>query len=231
MRKTVSILFVMFLSCLCLQAQDDKNFITELPDEFKDLDTVPRPQQYKSIHMIGVQYGVNISNVSSTPTIGEQYAFTYTNFALMYTYYQALWDEMFNFGVSTGLKYGKEGYKSSYYPEFGEICDIAEFPLLSQFKIDFSRFRIIANLGPYIGWRLRTDKPGGFDKFDQRFDYGLIAGAGFGIVFKPFEIHIEGNYKWAFASMYHTNKTSDQYWMFTYPRNIMINVGLYIHLW
>jgi hypothetical protein len=31
--------------------------------------------------------------------------------------------------------------------------------------------------------------------------------------------------------MYHTNKFSDIYWMYTYPQNIMLNASLHFHLW
>ena len=60
---------------------------------------------------------------------------------------------------------------------------------------------------------------------------GVIGGLGLAVVFKPFELHIEGNYKHAFASMYHTNIYSDIYWMFTYPQNIMMSASLHFHLW
>ena len=65
----------------------------------------------------------------------------------------------------------------------------------------------------------------------HRVDYGIIGGLGLAVVFKPFELHVEGNYKYSFASMYHTNKFSDIYWMYTYPQNIMLNASLHFHLW
>ena len=39
------------------------------------------------------------------------------------------------------------------------------------------------------------------------------------------------NYKYAFASMYHTNKLSDIYWLYTYPQNVMLSASLHFHLW
>lgn len=227
--KKIIILILSVLASVPAFAQDH-NFIAELPNEFADIDTVPRPQQYKSIHMLGVQYAVNVSGLRSTPSVNQENIITYKNFSILYTYYHALWDEMFNFGLQVGAKFGEEGYKSPLIG-YGETCKIVELPLISQFKIDFSRFRVLANVGPYAGYRLKTDKEGGFDEYDNRFDYGIIAGAGFGIVFKPLEIHLEGNYKWSLSSMYHTYKYSDQYWLFAYPSNIMISVGLFIHLW
>ncbi|MBQ0024317.1 MAG: hypothetical protein KBT00_01150 [Bacteroidales bacterium] len=227
--KRLTLLFALLAFSATAMAQD-VDFITELPDNFSELDTLPRPRQYKSIHMVGVQYSYNISGVRTNPEFETGYLFTAKNVAVLYTYYHALWDEMFNFGIQAGAKLGEEGYTASK-PGYGERCRIVEVPLISQFKIDFSSFRILANLGPYAGYRLSTDKQGGFDRFDQRFDYGAIGGVGLGIVFKPFELHIEGNYKFSLSSMYHTYKNSDLYWQFVYPSNIMISAGLFVHLW
>lgn len=227
--KKFAIIAALLLSLLQARAQD-YSFITELPDDFASIDTVAPPKQYKSIHMVGVKYGVNISNVSTQPSVKESKVITHNNISVLYTYYHALWDKLFNFGLQTGVKHGYEGYASEL-ASYGEICEIAEVPLISQFKIDFSRFRILVDVGAYGGYRLSTDKEGGFDKYDQRVDYGIIGGAGIAVVFKPFELQIEGGYKRSFASMYHTNKYSDIYWMFTYPTNIMVSASLFVHLW
>jgi hypothetical protein len=209
-------------------AQD--NFIYDMPDDFSALDTVPVAPKFKSIHMIGVSYTVNLSGVTSSPKIGQERLWTYKNFGVSYTYYHAMWNHLFNFGLVIGAKHGYEGYTSPY-SGFGETCEVLEFPFLSQFKIDFLPCRLLINLGPYYGYRLSTDKEGGFDQYDQRHDYGVIAGLGLAIVIKPFELHIEGNYKYALASMYQTNKYSDIYWIYTYPQNIMLSASLHFHLW
>jgi len=209
-------------------AQD--NFIFDMPNDFSELDTMDVPVKFKSIHMFGVSYSVNLSGVTSSPKIGQERLWTYKNFGVSYTYYHAMWNHLFNFGLVIGAKHGYEGYTSPY-DGFGETCEVLEFPVLSQFKIDFLPFRLLLNLGPYYGYRLSTDKEGGFDQYDQRHDYGVIAGLGLAFVLKPFELHIEGNYKYALASMYHTNKYSDIYWIYTYPQNIMISASLHIHLW
>ena len=224
-----------FLSLLALllffsaRGQDDV-FIFEMPDDFAVLDTLEAPAKFKSIHMVGVSYGVNLSGVTSSPKIGQERVITYNNVGVCFTYYHALCDYLFNFGIQFGAMHGYEGYASPI-EGYGETCEVIEFPLVSQGKIDFSRFRLLVNVGTYGGYRLSTDREGGFDKYDQRVDYGFIAGLGLAVVFKPFELHVEGNYKYAFASMYQTNKYSDIYWMYTYPQNIMLSASLHIHLW
>ena len=228
MKKRFLLLIVALAAALTASAQD--NFIFEMPDDFSELDTLEHPARFKSIHMIGVSYGVNYSGVTSSPKIGHDKIWTYNSVGVYYTYYHALWDQLFNFGLQFGAKHGYEGYTSSW-GTLGETCEVIEVPLISQFKIDFSIFRLLINIGTYGGYRLSTDKEGGFDKYDQRYDYGVIGGGGLAVVLKPFELHLEANYKYAFASMYHTNKLSDIYWLYTYPQNIMLSASLHFHLW
>ena len=226
--KRLTLILILLSAALTARAQD--NFIFDMPDDFSAIDTVAPPRQFKSIHMIGVAYGVNFSGVTSSPKIGQEKIWTFNNIGVYYTYYHALWDQLFNFGLVVGAKHGYEGF-SSPYDGYGAKYEILEIPLISQFKIDFSRFRLLVNLGTYGGYRLSTDKEDGFDKYDQRVDYGVIGGLGFAAVFKPVEIHIEGNYKYALASVYQTYKYSDIYWMYTYPQNIMISASVHVHLW
>ena len=224
------ILFVFLALSIALGAAAQDNFIFDMPDDFAQLDTVAHPAKFKSIHMIGVSYGVNWSGVTSSPGLGQEKKLTYNNIGVYFTYYHALWDQLFNFGLKFGVMHGYEGYltpKNNY----GETCEVLEVPLISQFKLDFSRFRVLLNLGTYGGYRLSTDKEGGFDQYDQRMDCGVIGGGGFAVVFNPLEFHIEANYKYALASMYHTNKISDIYWIYTYPQNVMISASLFVHLW
>lgn len=226
--KKFLISLMLLASALTAAAQDE--FIFDMPDDFAQLDTVVHPARFKNIHMIGVQYGVNWSGVSSSPRLGQSKILTYNNIGVFFTYYHALWDQLFNFGLKFGAKHGYEGYTSTT-EGYGETNEIIEIPLLSQFKIDFSRFRLLVNLGTYGGYRLSTDREGGFDQYDQRYDYGVIGGGGLGIVFSPFELHLEANYKYSFASLYHTNKFSDIYWIYTYPMNLMFSASLHFHLW
>ena len=225
------ILFTLFATLLFFQLHGQENVIIgDLEDDFVNIDSIAPPKKFKNIHMLGVRYSYGFCTVSSSPTVGEEYIQCPKNFSLLYTYYHALWDQLFNFGVQFGVNYGEEGY-SSKYEDWGERYEIIEIPLVSQFKIDFSRFRVLVNAGGYYGYRLSTARERGWDQYDIRHDYGIMAGGGFAVVFKPFEIQFEGNYKFSLNSIYHTNKFSDQYWMLCYPRNIMLSVSLFVHLW
>lgn len=228
MKKIILTLFAIFFF---FQLKGQENvIIADLEDDFVNIDSIAPPKKFKSIHMLGVRYGYSFCTVSSTPTVGEEYLHSPLNVSLLYTYYHALWDQLFNFGIQVGVKYGEEGYTSKY-EEWGERYKIVEIPLVSQFKIDFSRFRLLVNAGGYYGYRTSIARESGWDQYDIRHDYGVLAGGGLAIVFKPFEIQIEGNYKFSLCSIYHTNKFSDLYWISCYPRNIMLSVGLFVHLW
>ena len=232
MKRRLTLLLLFFLVPLCAWGQDDETFIFDMGNDFADIDTLPPPVKYKSVHMIGVQYGVNMSNIIATPSLGQEAIWTYDNAGVYYTYFHALWDHLFNFGLQVGVKYGHQGYTTPY-EQYGEICQVVEMPILSKFKVDFAqeRFRLLINLGPFVGYRLSTDKEGGFDKYDQRYAYGIMGGLGFAVVFKPLEFHIEGNYQYSLASMYHTYKYSDIYWLYAYPSNLSITASVHIHLW
>lgn len=228
MKRAALLIFALAMACGAFA--QDLNFIQEMPDDFAQLDTLPRPQKYFSRHMIGVEYFYNIATVSANPSVGQGYVQCPLNFGVFYTYYHPLWDQMNIFGLKMGVKYTEEGYKTER-SDFGEIFRQIEVPLISQFHLDFSKCRFLINIGTYWGYRLSTDKPGGFDRFDQRHDYGFSAGAGFGLVLGKLEFHLEGNYKFSLASMYHPNKNGEMYWILAYPRTIMISAGVYFNLW
>jgi hypothetical protein len=231
MRRRLLLILLFVLTPLCASAQDDK-FIFEMPDDFSDIDTLPPPTKYKSLHMIGLQYGINNSGVIVTPKLDQENIWTFNTMGIYYTYFHALWDHLYNFGLQVGVKYGKQGYTTPY-EVYGETCKVIEMPVLSKFKIDFAheRLRLLINLGPFVGYRLATDKEEGFDKYDQRFAYGIMGGVGLAVVFKPLELHIEGSYQYSLGSMYHANKYSDIYWMYAYPSIISITASLHVHLW
>ena len=211
-------------------AADEFSVIGELKDDFADLDTLPAPKRFKSLHMIGVRYSYDLCNVSSSPSIGESFLSCPLNFSLVFTYYHPLWDQLNLFGLQLGTKYGTMGYESQY-SNWGEAVTYLKGFAGSQLKFDFSRYRVLVNAGTYYAYKLATDKPAGFDEYDIRHDYGVYAGGGFAIVLGPVELQLEGNYQFSFCSMYHTNKYSDLYWITAYPRNLSLSAGLFFHLW
>ena len=231
MRKTAIILFLACLS-FTLRAQNSDGYNPFTDEELSILlqdSTATRVDRHKPVDMIGVRYSYQINNVSSSPDIGAHPVGTYNNYSLVYTHYTSLWNMMPIFGVQAAAKYGEWAVNSDYLEP--EHFKIAELSLLTQVHFDFSRFRFLAQIGPYTGYRLATLKENdSFDKYDNRFDYGLMGGIGFGVMFGRFEFQIEGNYQFSLSSIYHMNKYSDEYWLNTTPRNIVLSATLFYHL-
>lgn len=251
MKRAVISILIATAACLCASGQQrdtiplvttatpaavedtlaDPPTIADLPNEFLKLDTVPAPKKYYSRHMIGARYFYGLTTVSANPTIGEKNVGQAVNFGLVYTYYHALWDHINIFGLQVGANYCHVGYNSQY-PDWGEKITEVQLYMGMQIHINIKQHgRILINAGPYYGYKLQTDKAGGFDELDIRHDYGVYAGGGFGLVFGRFEAHLEANYQFSFCSLYHTNKYSDLYWLTAYPRNLYAGVTLYYNLW
>ena len=231
MRKTVAIVLLTFLS-LFASAQNGDGFNPFTDDELSVLiqdSTVKEVQKYKPVGMLGVRGSFQLNNVHSTPDIGASSVYTYKNFSLVYTYYNSLWNMMPNFGIQLAAKYGEWGFNSEFLES--ERASYAEFSMLSHFHFDFSRFRFLIGLGPYAGYRIKTLKEDdSWDQYDNRFEYGLMGGVGFAVIFGRFELQLEGDYQFSLSSIYHMNKYSDEYWLITTPRNIVLNLTLFYHL-
>lgn len=231
MRKTALTVILALLS-LASFAQNGEGFNPFTEDELSILiqdSTVKEEARFKPVGMLGIRGSYQLNGVSSNPDIGATGLNTYRNISLVYTYYSSLWNMMDNFGFQMAAKYGEWGFDSSYLES--ERFKYGELSMLSQFHFDFSRFRFIAGLGPYIGYRISSLKENdSWDKYDNRFDYGLMGGAGFAAVFGRFELQLEGDYQYSLSSIYHVNKYSDEYWLTVNPRNIVINLTLFFHL-
>lgn len=217
-----------------------KDYNADLPSGLEVLkqDISLKPvKKYHSSSMIGIRYGVNLSGAHITPDVGAGKVVCPDNFAIVYTYYNDLWDMLNNFGTQVVARLGREGFTTEYLND--EYYTVGELDLLCNLHLDFSAFRILVNVGPYAGYRLSNGRsedsftyplPGNWNYKDNRYDYGLIFGGGLGIVFKPFELHLECNYKWGLSSYYHTYFYHDEYWLFAYPRVLMFSGTLYFKL-
>ena len=231
MRKTAVIILLAFAS-LVASAQNGEGFNPFTQDELSILiqdSTVKEEARFKPVGMLGIRGSYQINNVSSSPDIGQSPLNTYRNISLVYTYYNSLWNMMNNFGFQIAAKYGEWGFNSSYLES--EHLTYAELSMLSHFHFDFSRFRFIVGAGPYAGYRLNSLKENdSWDKYDNRFEYGLMGGAGFAVIFGRFELQLEADYQYSLSSIYNMTKYSDEYWVIVTPNNIVLNLTLFYHL-
>ncbi len=184
----------------------------------------------KREHLIGIRAAYNISGMDTRPDINSSSIKTYNNYSLVYTFYHDLWDMIHNFGFQAGISRLEQGY---FLNEQTVRYEVITVPLVSQFHLDFWRMRLLLNAGGFGGYRLNKidfDGTEGFDQHDIRYDYGFIAGAGVAFIFKPFELHLEGNYQYSLSYYHKPQKYSNIDYLFTYPHQLLFSVTLNFHI-
>lgn len=127
-----------------------------------------------------------------------------------------------------------------------------ELPVMAHMHFDFWKMRLMVNVGIYGGYRWKIHREykdyipqesrtytDSFHPNENRWDYGIKGGAGFAFVFDPIEIHFMGYYKYSWSNMHQPNvnartlehdEMSKYYYRWTYPTNIVIQVGVHYQL-
>ena len=250
---------ITLLLCLCTfsYAQEKKIILSDtLTNEFLDTVQVKKKLKLNDYSMIGVHYGVGMSQMSWNPKRTQKSLLLPYNIGVTYTTYGKMFGYMPYFGFQAGLIYTKEGYcfdnedrkyKENIAGAEKAIMDVIEVPVLSHMHIDFWHMKIIAQIGMFVGYRAgihrypaenKTIKPEYVTSFfptDNRFDYGIKGGVGFGLVFDPIEIHFQAMYKHSFSSLYDPRyydpyEADNYFYSFAYPANIIISAGVHFHL-
>lgn len=226
-----------------------------LTNEFLDSLEIRKKVTINDYTMVGVQYGVGLSQVMWNPKYKQEMIMMPVNFGITYTRYGKMFGYMPFFGFQVGLFYGQEGYKFKYNEESDytvtiqgadkAVYDVIEMPVLSHLHFDFWKMKVIANIGFYAGYRLKihrfpydgefrnpayAETEYSFLETDRRWDYGIKGGLGFGLVFDPIEIHITAMYKHSLSSLYAPNYYSEYYYRYAYPSNIIISAGVHFQL-
>ena len=261
--KILYILMVLILiPTVSLQAREKKkqNLIIEtaldsIPDIVLDTINVNKKTFINDYSMIGVQYGVGLSQVMWNPSQRQEMILMPYNFGVTFTRYGKMFGYMPYFGFQVGVFYGQEGYQFKKNEDTGytytiqgadkAIMDVIEVPVLSHMHIDFWKMKVMADIGFYVGYRLNihrfpfkgeykndayAEMQNSFLETDNRLDYGIKGGVGFGFIFDPVEIHIKAAYKHALSSLYEPDHYSKYYYRYAYPSNIIVSVGLHFHL-
>ena len=235
-----------------LKAETEIQILDTLTDEFLDTVKVDRKLRLNDYSLIGLQYGAALSQVMWNPAQKQNMLFVPINIGVTYTLYGKMFGYMPYFGFQAGIFYTREGYEFKYnedrdytYTIEGAekaVMEVIEVPILSHLHVDFWHFKIIAQLGLFGGYRLSINRfPGktgnvsddvakSFVSTDNRFDFGLKGGLGFGLVFDPVEIHIQAMYKHSLSSLYEPDHYSKYYYRFAYPSNIIVSAGLHFQL-
>lgn len=235
-----------------IRPQIDTIDVASYTDEMLDTVSVNKKLSLNDYSMFGIEYGGTLSQVMWNPSQQQKTLFLPNNIGITFTTYGKMFGYMPFFGLQTGIFYGHEGYQFEHNENTGytykvagaekAIIEMVEVPVMSHLHIDLWNFKLIAQIGFYAGYRLSIERfPGetgtvaeeirhSFLDTDRRFDYGIKGGAGVGLVFDPFEIHLQAMYKHAFASLYDPDYNSPYYYRYAYPQNIIISLSVHYHL-
>ena len=248
-----TLLLLFFISaCLCeagaREARPLKDTV-EYTDAYLDTVQVKKKLKINDYALIGFQYGAGMHKMTFTPKMSQESFIIPEYYGVTFTKYGKMFGQYPYFGFQLGVFYGHEGYKFKEDEETGNIShiegatqaiyDIVEVPFLSHFHVDFNNFKLMANLGPYAGYRLRIERIGesvkdetrySFLDTDRRWDYGLQGGAGFALVFAPIEFQVNAMLRYSWGSIYDPDYRSKVSYRFAYPFDIMVTAGIYFQL-
>lgn len=221
----------------------------EYSDEFLDTVKIRKKLIINDYSMIGVQYGVALSQVMFNPTKKQGMLMNPVNVGVIYTRYGKMFGYMPYFGFQTGIFYGQNGYKFKIDKETGDYSEnvdgatqaryiFIEVPLLAHMHMDVWHLKFIVNAGLFGGYRMSVQREGKiedkyrteFYDYDKRFEYGIKAGVGFGFFFDPVELHFQAMYRYTLGSLYKPDYGSEYYYRFAYPSDIIISAGLHFQL-
>lgn len=262
MRKLIFILFTAILIAAPSPAQEKKSLPLE---KVPVTDTLKLVESYSKINdysLLGVSYGAAISSVSFDPVRNAESVIVPINVGITYTRYGKLFGYMPYFGFQVGLNYSKDAYQFKKNPLTGyqdnilyaskATIETIELPFMAHLHYDFWKMRIMADVGVYGGYRLtvhreynenvsesRKKYENSFHPNENRWDYGIKAGAGIAFIFDPVELHIMGFYKYSWSNLHqpdvdartmeHT-ESSKYYYKWSYPTNIILSVGIHYQL-
>lgn len=188
-------------------------------------------QEKPSQHLIGVRYNIANCGVSFSPDLKAKNITTYNNVALLYTYYAPLWGYMDIFGFQGGVKYGSYGFTSEYnINNMDQTLTYLEVPVLAAFHFDIDRLRIYFNIGSFVDYHLRTSRTSGFDCYDRKWGYGVTGYAGLGYQFGRFQIGLDFGYQYSLSFLFHPEKLSDDWWLYSYASQWQFGISLHYRL-
>lgn len=201
---------------------------------FKDAQVIIKDSTELKGHLFGVKYGVGLTDVVISTSIEHKALSSPKNIGLYYVYLHNLWSRMPYFGFEVGLEYSEIGTKMIWRDQDDEIVaedkylyDCIQLQMMTQFRKDFWKMRLYLNAGPYAYW-LKSNRDG--DEFSSdvnKLGGGIMGGLGAAFKFGKFELHVEGNIKFAFSNFLKPQFYDPDQWIYTQPLQITGNVGLF----
>lgn len=229
----------------------------ELSPEFLDTVTIRSQKTINDYNLIGVNYGLTFSGAAFTPKKMEATRMINANYvSVFFIHHSKLFDILPYCAIKVGVEMGNEGYtfRKNEDGSWGNSVDgatecnikVFEVPAMAEMHFDFDPCKIMVDLGVYGGYRQSIERSGpeldaqfkkSFRSYENRIDYGLEGGLGFGLIFSPIEIHFNCLVRWGWSSLYkpdYENPTwhpqPNYYYRYAYPLDIMATVGIYFQL-
>ena len=232
--------------------------VSKYPDSYLDTVDVSRKLLLNDYAMFGFEYGISRNSQMFTPKFPSEPVWFPEYYGVTFTQYGKLIGSPL-VGFQIGAFYGHEGYafaykliddRVSYYQILNATkveMKYAEVPFLALGHYDAPHFKIQICVGPYAGYRLSIhrsntlshlitldpidpDLVDNFADYEKRFDYGLHGGAGFGIIFDPFEFQVNLRVRYSWSSLWAPNYNSEYYYRYAYPFDFMLTGGLHFHI-
>ncbi|MBR4756913.1 MAG: PorT family protein [Bacteroidales bacterium] len=246
--KSLTALVSLALTSFTLRSQDKADTLV-FTDAYLDTVKIEKVFSLNDYTIIGVEGGASLSRMQFNPSKTQTNLFVPGTFGVFVLKYGKLFDGSPNFGFKFGVRYGHEGYKFKENKETGvtpnqdgavqAIIDVVEVPFMAHFHSDGPNFKVMADAGIYGGRRLSIERFGdrvsedirnSFAEWDRVFDYGLTGGVGFGIVFDPFEFHVNADVRYSWGTLFNPDYFHKDYYRFAYPLDFMLTAGLYFQL-
>lgn len=257
MKRLIAILLVAAAATVQLRAQSDTlEFSAEYLDTL-DVKSLTR-KAINDYSLLGVNYGVTFSTIYFNPyKMGTDFIFNPTYFSIMYTHHEKMFNYIPYFGITLGLSYSHSGARFKDNPETGlpqgyidgatyESMETVELPAMMQLHVDSAPFKVLANLGGYVGYRLSVTRSGiyldeeyqnKFRDYERRFDYGIMGGAGIGFMLDPIEIHLNVLGRWSLQNLYEPDYENSifhpyntYYYRYANPIDISVTLGVFFQL-
>ena len=166
------------LDSLTAASLDSIDLVPLFSDEYLDTVKMKKAKSINDYTMIGVQYGVSLSQMRFNPTKRQGMLILPYNFGITYTRYGKMFGYMPYFGFQTGVLFGQDGYVFKKNKETGDynesvdgatkaVYSYAEVPLLAHLHIDVWHLKLIVNLGLYAAYRLEVEREG--ERLDPQY--------------------------------------------------------------
>lgn len=199
---------------------------------FKDAAPKIKDSSVLYMHLIGAKWGYGMQSVSFSQSSNHKGISTMENYGIYYTYLHSMLGTMPYFGIQVGLAKSDYGYThctkvaENEFTEQQQIYSAIDFSMVSLFRAEMKKMRLMLGAGGYISYFYDTNLEGGIPATTNKEHFGIMGQGGIAFKMNPFELHLEASYKYGLTNFYDPQIYSKDYWLYTHPSQLQITVGL-----